>query len=156
MRLGGRRLNSVLLRVFVVGGAPLARSIGLDLGKASTAVVGVHVLDILEREGRNEARGLPGLGALAVELVDLLERKSLGLVDHGPDEEDANKAASTPDEEDLSTHVGVAGTVIDHVWGSVSNGKVEQPVGCCSHRERLGSDLEREDLTSNDPGNRSP
>ena len=33
-------------------------------------------------------------------------------------EEDADEAASTPDEEDLGTHVGVTGTVVDHVGGA--------------------------------------
>ena len=116
----------------------------------------MHVLDILEGDGRNEARRLPGLGALAVKLVDLLEGKTLGLVDHGPDEEDADEAASAPDEEDLGTHVGVTGTVVDHVGGGVSDSKVQKPVRCGRHRKGLGADLEREDLTSHNPCDRSP
>ena len=94
--------------------------------------------------------------ALAVELVDLLEGEALCLVNHAVDEEDANEAASAPDEEDLGAHVGVTGAGVDHVRSSVTNRKVEEPVGGGSHRERLGADLERENLTSHDPGDRAP
>jgi hypothetical protein len=134
----------------------------------------MHVLNILERDGGNEARRLPRVGALSVELVDLLEGEALGLVDHGPDEEDADETASAPDEEDLGAHVGVAGAVVDHVGGSVADGEVEKPavdvsisficglcsrdlpVGCGGHGQRLRADLEREDFTSDDPGDGSP
>lgn len=149
-------LNDSLLGVLGVSSAPLARSISLNVSKAGAAVVGLHVLNILEGDGGDEARGLPGLGALAIELVDLLEGETLGLVDHAPDEEDADEAASAPDEEDLCAHVGVARAVVDHVRGGVSNGEVEEPVAGGGHGERLGTDLEREDLTSNDPGNWTP
>jgi hypothetical protein len=88
----------------------------------------VHILNVLERDGRDEARGLPRLADLAVELVDLLQRQTLGLVDHSPDEEDADEAASAPDEEDLGTEVGVSRAVVDHVGGGVSDGKVKEPV----------------------------
>lgn len=136
--------------------APLTGSISLDVSKAGAAVVGLHVLNVLEGDGRDKARGLPGLGALAVELVDLLEGETLGLVDHAPDEEDADEAASAPDEEDLGAQVGVTGAVIDHVRGGVSNGEVEEPVAGSGHGERLGTDLERENLTGNDPGDWAP
>lgn len=52
---------------------------------------------------------------LGVELIDLLERKTLGLVDHAPDEEDAHEAETAPDEEHLRTKIGIAWTGIDHV-----------------------------------------
>ena len=109
--------------------APLAGSISLDVSKAGAAVIGLHILNVLEGDAGDEARGLPGLGALAVELVDLLEGETLGLVDHGPDEEDADEAASAPDEEDLGTHIGVSWAGVDHVGSSVSDTEVEEPVG---------------------------
>ena len=136
--------------------APLAGSISLDVSKAGAAVIGLHILNVLEGDAGDEARGLPGLGALAVELVDLLEGETLGLIDHAPDEEDADEAASAPDEEDLCAHVGVSGAIVDHVGGGVSNGEVEEPVAGGGHGERLGTDLEREDLTGNDPGDWAP
>lgn len=106
----------------------------------------MDILDVLEGDGRNEARRLPGLGDLSVKFVDLLERKTLGLVDHGPHEEDADEAACAPDEENLSTKVGVTGTGVDEVWCSITDSEVEEPIRGCSHGERLCADLEGEDL----------
>jgi hypothetical protein len=120
--------NSLLIVALSVLGAPLAGSLGLGISQAHASVVTVHILNVLERDGRNEARRLPRLADLAIELVDLLERETLGLIDHSPDEEDADEAASTPDEEDLSTEVGISRAVIDHVGGSVSDGEVKKPV----------------------------
>lgn len=114
------------------------------------------------------------MGDLGVELVDLLEGKTLGLVDHGPDEEDADEAEAAPDEEDLCAEVGVTGSGIDHVgssaedllasaqrtvvrvWNLLSDGPVEKPVGGGGHGERLGAHLEREELTGDDPGDGTP
>lgn len=152
----GIDLNNGLLGVLGVSSAPLASSISLDVSKACAAVVCLHVLDVLEGDGGDKARRLPGLAALSVELVDLLEGKTLGLVDHAPDEEDADEAASTPDEEDLGTHVGIARTRVDHVRSGVSNGEVEKPVASSGHGEGLGADLEREDLSSDNPGDWAP
>lgn len=111
--------------------APLAGSVSLNLSKTLAAGVGVNILDVLEGHSRNEALRLPCLVDLAVELVDLLEGKSLGLVDHGPHEEDTDEAASTPDEEDLGAHVGISRSVVDHVWCGIADGEVEKPVGSC-------------------------
>jgi hypothetical protein len=119
--------NGLLIVVLIVLSAPLTARISLDISQASATVVGMHVLNILERDRGNKARRLPCVGALAVKLVDLLEGEALGLIDHSPDEEDADKAASAPDEEDLGTHVGVAWAVVDHVGGGVADGEVEEP-----------------------------
>lgn len=113
----------------VVLGAPLASSLGLGISQAHAASINMCLLNILEGDGRNEARRLPCLGDLAVQLIDLLERKTLGLVDHCPDEEDADEAASTPDEEDLSAKVGIAGSAVDHVGCRITNSKIKEPVG---------------------------
>ncbi len=70
---------------------------------------------------------LPGLRDNTVELVDLLEGEALGLVDHEPHECDADEAEAAPDEEHGGLQVGVAGTAVDHIWGGIGNGEVEQP-----------------------------
>lgn len=44
---------------------------------------------------------LPCLGYLAVQLIDSLERETLCLVDHRPDEEGADDAERPPYEKDL-------------------------------------------------------
>jgi hypothetical protein len=136
--------------------APLAGSLGLHLSQALATVVTVNVLHILEGNAGNEARRLPGLADLAVKLVDLLERQTLGLVDHSPDEEGADETESTPDEEDLGSEVGVAGARVDHVGCGITDGEIQKPVGGCGHRERLGADLEGEELAGNNPGDWAP
>lgn len=105
-----------VLRALLVRDALLAHDLALDLREAHAARVGVDVLDLLERHRGHEALALPRDADLAVQLVDLLEREALGLVDHGPHEDDADDAAATPDEEDFGAQVGVAGAVIDEVW----------------------------------------
>lgn len=125
-----RRLDggSRLLVALIVLSTPLAGSFSLDVGQALAAVITVEILDILERYGGNESRRLPSLGYLAVQFVNLLQRKTFGLVDHSPDEEDTDETASTPDEEHLSTHIGVTWARVDHVRGGVTNTEVEKPV----------------------------
>jgi hypothetical protein len=108
--------------------APLAGGLSLCISQAHTAVVNMHILNVLEGDGRDKSRRFPRLADFAVKLVNLLKRQTLGLVDHGPDEEDADEAASTPNKEDLSTKIGVSRAVIDHVRGSISNRKVKKPV----------------------------
>jgi hypothetical protein len=54
---------------------------------------------------------------LVVQLVDLLERESLGLVDHEVHKGDAQEAAAEPDEEDLGLQVRVARAVVHEVGG---------------------------------------
>lgn len=71
---------------------------------------------------------LPRRLDLGVQLVDLLERPALGLVDKEVDKGDTDKAAAEPDEEDLRLQVGVAGAVVDEIGGGVSNGPVEEPL----------------------------
>lgn len=65
-------------------------------------------------------RGLPLCGLarhadLVVELIDLFEGETLGLVDEEVDKGDADEAAAEPDEEDLALEVGLAGTKVDEV-----------------------------------------
>ena len=132
-----------------------------------------HLLDVLERDLRAERLALPRLGDNAVELVDLLERQTLGLVDHEVDEGDADEAAGAPaallagvavrsgdvgefclpNEEHLGLEI--AGILVDHVRGSVRDGEVQEPVGGGRDRQALGTDLQREDLTGDDPSDRT-
>jgi hypothetical protein len=148
--------DRLLVVALVELGTPLAASLSLGVSQAHAASVNMGILNILERHAWNEAGRLPRLADLAVQLVDLLERQTLGLVDHGPGEEDTDEAASAPDEEDLGTEVGVARSVVDHVGRSIADSEVEEPVGGGGHREGLGADLEREDLAGNHPGDRTP
>jgi hypothetical protein len=115
-----------------------------------------NVLNVLETDCWHKALALPRLADFAVELVDLLERQTLSLVDHEVDKGDADEAEAAPDEEDLGLQVGVARAVVDHVRGGVGDCPVEEPVGGGSHGERLGADLEREDFAGDDPGDGAP
>jgi len=129
----------------------------------------VHIVHVLEGHSRHEAARLPRLADLVVELIDLLEREALGLVDHGVDEGDADEAAAAPDEEDLGLQVDalrrLAGVVVHEVGGGVSDCEVEKPgnrlcqiglmenelvhlpVGGGSHGQCLCTDFGWEDLT---------
>jgi hypothetical protein len=60
----------------------LAHSSVLNLGKRLVARgTALDILDFLEGNSGYEALGLPGFGYLAIELVDLLQSESLGLID---------------------------------------------------------------------------
>lgn len=95
------------------------------------AAVPSHASPLLERRRRPPVDALAGGTEpphLAVQLVDLLERQALGLVDEEVDEGDAEEAAAEPDEEDLGLQVGVPGPVVDEVGRRVGDGPVEKPL----------------------------
>ena len=46
--------------------------------------------------------------------------------------------------------------LVDQVWGGVTNTKVPEPVGGDGQGHRLGTDVEREDFTGDDPSNGTP
>lgn len=104
--------------------------------------------------GRNERLGLPGLGNILVKLVDLLQRKTLGLVDGHESKEETEEVETTPDEENVGTQVTLVW--VNHVWSRVSNGPVPQPVRSGTQSDRLGSGSQWEQLTNNDPSGRTP
>jgi hypothetical protein len=135
---------------------PHGSSLKIGQGVLPRAVLIRNILNVLEADSGNKALALPRLADLEVELVDLLEGQTLGLVDHEVDEGDADEAEAAPDEEDLGLQVGVAGTLVDHVGGGVGDGPVEEPVGGGGHGEGLGADLEGEDLAGDDPGDWTP
>lgn len=49
-----------------------------------------------------------------------------------------------------------AGGNVDEIGSGVANGEVPEPVGCNGKGHGLGTDVEREDLTNNDPGDGAP
>lgn len=81
-----------------------------------------------------------------VQLIDLLERQALGLVDEEVDEEGAEEAAGAPDEEDFGAERGIAGAAVDHEGGGVGDGPVEEPVAGDGERDGFGAEAEGEDL----------
>lgn len=130
------KVSGVLTLALLVG-------LNLELREVSALLVG-DVTDISEVNGRLPAGRLPSLGDLGVELVNLLEGKTLGLVDKEVDEDKADATEATPDEEHLGLEVGVLLTRVDQVGSSVGDGPVEQPVGGGGDGQTLGTGLEGE------------
>ncbi|KXS99329.1 hypothetical protein AC578_6748 [Pseudocercospora eumusae] len=104
----------------------------------------MHIIDILERNLRPEFLALPRLA----------DSSAFGLVDHEPDEHDADSAEGAPDEEDLGLEVCVL--FVDHIWCCVGDGEVEEPVGCGGHGEAFCAGLEREQFARDDPSDGAP
>jgi hypothetical protein len=78
-------------KVLLVSKTLLAHSSVLNLCKRLVARgTALDILYLLEGNSGHEALGLPGLGYLAIELVDLLQSESLGLVDEKVDKGDAS------------------------------------------------------------------
>jgi hypothetical protein len=132
--------------------APLALLGSANLAEGHALVV--LCVDVGEADLGHKLLALPGLVDDAVQLVDLLEREALGLVDHEVDKGDAYEAEAAPDEEDLALEVGVLD--IDHVGGCEGNGPVEEPVAGSGHGETLGAGLEGEQLAGDDPSDGTP
>ena len=101
---------------------------------------------------------LPSLGGswgcLFHHLVDLLKRKTLGLVDKEVSVDDATEAKSSPKEEDLSTKVALVG--VDKVWSDDSDDAVPEPVGGSRESNTTRTDWQWEDLTDDNPGTWTP
>lgn len=152
-RTRGKETDLRLLQMFQL---VLLLSISLKLRKTGLLVSFGHIPDIGEVDRGDETTRLPGLGDLAVQLVDLLERETLGLVDAGVHKDKRDEAEATPDEEHLGLQVGIARAAVDHVRSRVGDGPVEQPVGGGGDGETLGTGLEREQLPSHNPSHRSP
>jgi len=135
---------------------PLPPRDSLDISERLPAIIRPDIRHLGVGDGRHEALGLPRLADLGVELVDLLEREALGLVDGEVDESATDEAEAAPDEEDFGLQVSVPGARVDHVRGGVGDGPVEQPVGGGGHGEGFGAGLEREELARDDPGDGAP
>ena len=116
------------------------RSIALSRGIKSALATNT-ASHLSERRRRHPSHTLTCHGNFGIELIDLLERKTLGLVDHEVDKRDAPEAAREPDEEDLALEVCVTGSEVDQERRAVSNRPVEQPVGGGGHGQRLCAHL---------------
>lgn len=97
-------------------GVLLIQRLGVSLGRPTLILRNAHLPEthlpaalatllsstsVTEADLGAELLALPGLVHHLVQLIDLLERQALGLVDHEPDEEEANAAEGAPDEEHL-------------------------------------------------------
>jgi hypothetical protein len=124
--------------------------------RAQTALSRNRSPDLRESSSGSPTHTLTRNLNLSIQLVDLLKGKTLRLIDHHVNEGNTQKAASEPDEEDLGLEICITRAPIDEIGCGVGDRPVQEPVGGRSHRERLGSDFEREDLAGNDPGDGAP
>ena len=96
------------LRIVRISTSSLASSSLLRNAQLPQAHVGLTVSHALsEVDLWSEVLAQPRFVDKTVELVDLLEGKTLRLVNQSPDEKDGDQAASTPDEEHLGLKIGV-------------------------------------------------
>lgn len=133
----------------------LLQRLSLKLGQVPT-LLPRNITDIAEVNRRNKTRRLPSLGNLSVELVNLLQGETLSLVDAEVDEHKTDATETAPDEEHLRLEVGVARAGVDHVGGGVGDSPVQEPVGGGGDGETLGTGLEGEEFTGDDPGDGAP
>ena len=71
-------------------------------------------------------------------------------------EQEAPGTSRSPDEEHLDFEAGGAGLFVDQVGGSVTDTEVPEPVGGDREGHGFGTDVEREDLTGDDPSDGPP
>jgi len=83
-----------------------------------------------------------------------ISRTNLGNAEVG--EQEAAGTGRSPDEEHLDLETSRAGLLVDQVGSSVTDTKVPEPVGGDGEGHGLGTDIEREDLTGDDPGDGTP
>lgn len=83
-------------------------------------------LDVLEGYLGYEVLAFPCFRDAGVKLIDLLESEAFRLVNEEIHESNADEAKGSPDEENLALKIRFV--FVDHVWGGVGNGKVEQPL----------------------------
>ena len=109
--------------------------------------------------GDRSVRGTNPWSKIRYELRDHQERRKKSKTNLGDAEVCENEtsgAGGSPDEEHLHPETGGAGFFVDQVWGSITNAEVPEPVGGDGKRHGLGSDVEGEDLASDDPRDRTP
>jgi len=87
-------------------------------------------------------------------LVDLFERKTLGLWNEEVGVDEGNGTKSSPYEEDVGLQVSFIFT--NHVWCDNGDDGVPEPVGGCGEGNTTRSDWKRENFADNDPGTRTP
>lgn len=93
-------------------------------------------------------------GGLGHHLVDLFKRQTLGLGDQEVGVDEGDSAETSPDEEDRRLQVTLIGT--NHVRGDDGDDGVPKPVGGGGESNTTRTDGQREDLTDEDPGTRTP
>jgi hypothetical protein len=112
--------------------------------------------NIPKRSSRNPRPGSTRHLDLRIQLINLLQCKTLGLINHKVHKRNTQKAAREPDEKDLALQIRVSWAEIDEIRCRVGDGPVEEPVRGRRHRETFCADFEREDLACYDPGDRTP
>ena len=91
---------------------------------------------------------------LSHHLVDLLKRQTLGLGNQEVSVDERNCAETTPNEEHGRAKVTLVRT--DHVGSDNSDDGVPEPVGGSGQGNTTRTNGQREDLTDEDPGTRTP
>ena len=89
-------------------------------------------------------------------VINGINKSGTNLGDAEVGEQEAPGACRSPDEEHLDLKTGGSGLLVDQVGGSVTNTKVPEPVGGDGEGHGLGTDVEREDFTGDDPSDGSP
>jgi len=84
------------------------------------------------------------------------EKRNANLEDTEVGENEASGTGRSPDEEHLDPETSRTGMLVDQVGGSVTGTKVPEPIGGSGEGHGFGTDVEREDLTGNDPSDRTP
>jgi len=120
---------------------------------------GVELLAVVETHLGGEGGGGAPLGGgaragLLHHLVDLLKGETLGFGDEEVGVDEGAGAETTPDEEDAGFEVSLI--LGDHEGSDDTDDGVPQPVGGGRKSDTTGSDGQREDLTDQDPGTRTP
>lgn len=119
-------------------------------------IMALPILNLSESNSRHPPNTILRNTNLTIELINLLQRKALRLIDHEVDENDADETASAPDKEDLRLEIGVSWTPVDEIGSRVCDSPVEEPVRRSGHGEGLGADFEGEDLAGDDPSDWTP
>lgn len=110
--------------------------------------------DLSERSLWNPTLGLSCNANISIQLINLLKRQALGLVDEEVHEGDADETAAEPDPKDLGLQIGVlAWAVVDEIWCRVGDGEIEQPVCGSCHGKCLRAKLKGENLARHYPCN---
>jgi len=84
------------------------------------------------------------------------KKRETNLGDAEIGENEAPGAGSSPDEEHLDSEASRARLLVNQVGGSVTDGKVPEPVGGDGEGHGSGTDVERVDFTSDDPSDGTP
>jgi hypothetical protein len=131
---------------------PTTGTVGLNGREFFRSAGSLSFLHLPEGDGGCPADAPASAADLHIEFVDLLEGEALGFVDHQVNKDDADEAARAPDEENLRLKIGVTRAVVYQVRRREGNNPVHEPVDRRRHGQGFGTDLQREDLAGDDPG----